>query len=88
MSLYSIITRLNHQLYKYGILVSLFILVIIIPIISQHFSVTSDNIAKSSAVRDAEQIAKSLKAFRYLYTSDVVDNVQGISDINVTHDFN
>ena len=78
---------MKQRLYKYGIGLSIIMLLLLIPVISRHFSRTSDDIAKSSAIKESAQIAESIKSFRYLYSSKVVDEVNNVSEIQVTHDY-
>lgn len=62
-------------------------LIFSIPLIYSHFNNTSNKIATSNALKEAKQIAETLKAVRYLYTSDVIDQLEDITQIRITHDY-
>jgi len=80
-------SKVSFKNYQIALIIDILILLSIIPFVYDHFNDTANEVALSKAIQQSEQISRTIKEIRHLYTSEVIDIIEKSGDMNITHDY-
>jgi len=80
-------SKVSYKSYQIALIIDILILLSIIPFVYDHFNDTANKVALSKAIQQSEQISRTIKEIRHLYTSEVIDIIEKSGNMNITHDY-